>query len=121
MQRHARRTPGAAALADPARHMEQAPRPQDETRGGRAPREDAMRQSGDPEAERGGQDQGAMHGEVERLREAVRDGRMSPESARERMRELRSRRSPETGRFSAEERMQLRRDIQDANRNLDRR
>ena len=59
--------------------------------------------------------------EIERLREAVREGRMSPQEARERLREERMRRAAEAGRFSPEEREQLRRDIQETNRNLERR
>ncbi len=59
--------------------------------------------------------------EIERLREAVREGRMSPQEARERLREERLRRATESGRLTPEEREQLRRDILDANRNLERR
>jgi hypothetical protein len=59
--------------------------------------------------------------EIERLREAVREGRMSPQEARERLREERMRRAAEAGRLSPEEREQLRRDIHEANRNLERR
>lgn len=64
--------------------------------------------------------------EIERLRESVREGRMSPQEARERLREERlreerMRRAAEAGRFSPEEREQLRRDIQETNRNLERR
>lgn len=60
-------------------------------------------------------------GAIERLREAVREGRMSPREARERLREERMRRAAGAGRLTPEERDQLRRDILEANRNLQRR
>jgi hypothetical protein len=54
----------------------------------------------------------------QRLREQVRSGQMTREEARERMREQRG---VEPGRFSPEQREQLRRDVIDANRSLERR
>lgn len=56
--------------------------------------------------------------ERQRLRDQVRSGQMSREEARERMRETRG---VEPGRFSREQRDQLRRDVIDANRSLERR
>ncbi len=56
--------------------------------------------------------------ERQRLREQVRSGQMTREEARERMRESRG---VEPGRFSPEQREQLRRDVIDANRSLERR
>jgi len=52
--------------------------------------------------------------ERQQLREQVRGGEMSRDEARARWREERARRSPE-------ERQQLRRDVLDANRDLERR
>ena len=57
----------------------------------------------------------------QRLREQVRSGAMSRDEARQRWREERERRGLEPGRFSPEQRVQLRRDVQDANRDLERR
>ncbi|HEY8067808.1 MAG TPA: hypothetical protein VIF38_02870 [Burkholderiales bacterium] len=56
--------------------------------------------------------------ERQRLREQVRSGQMTREEARQRWREQRG---AEAGRFSPEQREQLRRDVQDANRDLERR
>jgi hypothetical protein len=56
----------------------------------------------------------------ERLREQVRSGNMTRDEARERWREQREQRGLEPGR-SPEERQQLRRDVQDANRDLEKR
>jgi hypothetical protein len=56
--------------------------------------------------------------ERQRLREQVRSGAMTREEARQRWREQRG---VEPGRFSPEQREQLRRDVQDANRDLERR
>jgi hypothetical protein len=53
-----------------------------------------------------------------RLREQVRSGQMSREEARQRWREERG---VEPGRFSPEQREQLRRDVQEANHDLERR
>jgi hypothetical protein len=58
--------------------------------------------------------------ERQRLREQVRSGHMTRDEARARWREERERRGIEPGR-SREERQQLRRDVQDANRDLDKR
>ena len=58
--------------------------------------------------------------ERQRLRDQVRSGQMTRDEARARWREQRERRGMEPGR-SREERQQLRRDVQDANRDLDRR
>jgi hypothetical protein len=54
----------------------------------------------------------------QRLREQVRNGQMTRDEARQRWREQRG---VEPGRFSPEQREQLRRDVQDANRDLERR
>jgi hypothetical protein len=54
----------------------------------------------------------------QRLREQVRNGAMTRDEARQRWREQRG---VEPGRFSPEQREQLRRDVQDANRDLERR
>jgi hypothetical protein len=56
--------------------------------------------------------------ERQRLREQVRGGQMSREEARQHWQEQRGR---EPGRFSPEQREQLRRDVNDANRDLQRR
>jgi len=56
--------------------------------------------------------------ERQRLREQLRSGQMTHEEARQRWREQRG---AEPGRFSPEQREQLRRDVQDANRDLERR
>ena len=56
--------------------------------------------------------------ERQRLREQVRSGAMTREEARQRWREQRG---VEPGRFSPEQREQLRRDVQDANRDLEKR
>ena len=56
----------------------------------------------------------------ERLRDQVRGGNMTRDEARERWREQRERGGFEPGR-SPDERQRLRRDIQDWNRDLDRR
>ena len=56
--------------------------------------------------------------ERQRLREQVRGGQMSRDEARQRWQEQRGR---EPGRFSPEQREQLRRDVNDANRDLQRR
>jgi hypothetical protein len=56
--------------------------------------------------------------ERQRLREQVRNGQMTREEARQRWREQRG---VEPGRFSPEQREQLRRDVQEANRDLERR
>lgn len=58
--------------------------------------------------------------ERQRLREQVRSGQMSRDEARERWREERARRALEPGR-SPEERQKLRRDVLEANRDLERR
>jgi hypothetical protein len=58
--------------------------------------------------------------ERQRLREQVRGGQMTRDEARERWREERAKRALEPGR-SPEERQRLRRDVQDANRDLERR
>ena len=59
--------------------------------------------------------------ERQRLREQVRSGQMSREEARERRREERARRAGDPGRFSPEERERLRRDVLEANRDIERR
>ena len=56
--------------------------------------------------------------ERQRLREQVRSGQMTRDEARERWREERAKRALEPGR-SPEERERLRRDVQDANRDLE--
>ena len=56
--------------------------------------------------------------ERQRLREQVRNGEMTRDEARQRWREQRG---LEPGRFSLEQRDQLRRDVQEANRDLERR
>lgn len=86
-----------------------------DTRAPQAPRQEAARQ---PEQGPAGE---PRSGQSERLREAVREGRMSPREARERLREERMRRAAGAGRLTPEERDQLRRDILEANRNLQRR
>ena len=58
--------------------------------------------------------------ERQRLREQVRSGNMTREEARARWREQRERRGMGPGR-SPEERQKLRRDVQEANRDLERR
>jgi hypothetical protein len=58
--------------------------------------------------------------ERQRLRDQVRKGNMTRDEARERWREERERRGIEPGR-SPEERQQLRRDVQEANRDLEKR
>jgi hypothetical protein len=58
--------------------------------------------------------------ERQRLREQVRSGNMTREEARARWREQRERRGIAPGR-SPEERQKLRRDVQEANRDLERR
>lgn len=58
--------------------------------------------------------------ERERLRDQVRSGQMSRDEARQQWREERARRSLEPAR-SADERERLRRDVIEANRNLERR
>jgi hypothetical protein len=127
------RRPGAAGPGEARRHEFE--RLREEVRSGRMSREEALRKyreqfgEGSPVPEAGrvaaargeSPDPGGSMGEIERLREAVRDGRMSPQEARERLRELRMRRATEAGRLSPEEREQLRRDILDANRDLERR
>ena len=59
----------------------------------------------------------------QRLREEVRSGNMTREEAREQWRAQREQRriQPGPGRFSPEQREQLRRDVQDANRGLEKR
>jgi hypothetical protein len=59
--------------------------------------------------------------ERQRLREQVRSGQMSREEARERWREQRGADPGRPGRFSPEQRERLRRDVMDANRDLERR
>ena len=59
--------------------------------------------------------------ERQRLREQVRSGQMTREEARERWREERARRAGEDGRFTPEQREQLRRDVLEANRDLPKR
>jgi hypothetical protein len=54
----------------------------------------------------------------QRLREQVRSGQMSREEARQRWHEQRA---ADPARFSPEQREQLRRDVQDANRDLEKR
>jgi hypothetical protein len=56
----------------------------------------------------------------QRLRDQVRNGDMSRDEARQRWRETREQRGVGPGR-SPEERQRLRRDVQDANRDLERR
>ena len=56
--------------------------------------------------------------ERQRLRDQVRAGQITREEARQRWREQRG---AEPGRFSPEQREQLRRDVQEANRDLERR
>ena len=56
--------------------------------------------------------------ERQRLREQVRNGQMTREEARARWQEQRA---ADPARFSPEQREQLRRDVQDANRDLERR
>lgn len=58
--------------------------------------------------------------ERQRLREQVHNGQMTRDEARQQWREERARRALEPGR-SAEERERLRRDIMEANRDLERR
>jgi hypothetical protein len=58
--------------------------------------------------------------ERQKLREQVRSGQMTREEARQQWREERARRGLEPGR-SPEERERLRRDVMEANRNLERR
>ena len=58
--------------------------------------------------------------ERQRLREQVRSGQMTRDEARERWREERAKRALEPGR-SPEERRRLRRDVQDASRDLEKR
>ena len=58
--------------------------------------------------------------ERQRLREQVRNGNMPRDQARERWREERERRGIEPGR-SPEERQKLRRDVQEVNRDLEKR
>jgi len=58
--------------------------------------------------------------ERQRLREQVRGGQMSRDEARERWREESARRALEPGR-SPEERQKLRRDVLEANRDLEKR
>lgn len=57
----------------------------------------------------------------QRLREQVRGGAMTRDEARQRWREEREKRGLEPGRFSPEQRERLRRDVQEANRDLERR
>jgi len=57
----------------------------------------------------------------QRMREQVRNGAMTRDEARERWRELREKRGLEPGRFGPEQRERLRRDVQEANRDLKRR
>jgi hypothetical protein len=59
--------------------------------------------------------------ERQRLREQVRNGQMTREEARQRMREQRGGDAGYAARFSPEQREQLRRDIQETNRDLERR
>ena len=61
--------------------------------------------------------------ERQRLREEVRSGNMTREEAREHWRAQRERRRMEPGKggFSPEQRQQLRRDVQEANRDLEKR
>jgi hypothetical protein len=56
--------------------------------------------------------------ERQKLREQVRSGQMTRDEARQRWREQRG---TDPGRFSPEQREQLRRDVIDANRDLERR
>ena len=57
----------------------------------------------------------------QRLREQVRSGQMTRDEAREHRREERARRAAEPGRTSPEDRERLRRDVLEANRDLERR
>ena len=57
----------------------------------------------------------------QRLREQVRSGQMTRDEARERWREERARRASEPGRSGPEDRERLRRDVLEANRDLERR
>ena len=59
--------------------------------------------------------------ERERLREQVRGGQMTREEAREIRRAERARRAADPGQLSPDERERLRRDVYEANRNLQRR
>lgn len=59
--------------------------------------------------------------ERERLREQVRSGQMSREQAREIRRAERAQRAAEPGHRSPEDRERLRRDVLEANRDLQRR
>ena len=72
---------------------------------------DFQRQMPPPERRMGWEDR-------QRLREQVRNGQMTREEARQRWHEQRG---VEPGRFSPEQREQLRRDVQDANRDLEKR
>ncbi len=58
--------------------------------------------------------------ERQRLRDQVRNGQMSRDEARHHWREERARRAQEPGR-SPEERQQMRRDIMEANRDIEKR
>jgi hypothetical protein len=58
--------------------------------------------------------------ERQRLREQVRNGEMTRDEARQRWREERERRGMGPGR-SPEERQKMRRDVQDANRHMEKR
>jgi hypothetical protein len=58
--------------------------------------------------------------ERQRLREQVRSGQMTRDEARQRWHEERAKRALEPGR-SPEERQRLRQDVQDANRDLEKR
>jgi hypothetical protein len=100
----------------------------EEVRSGRLGREEAIRQYherfGAPDAGQAApppQRGGPEPARIEQLREAVREGRMSRREAVERIREERQRRAIEAGRLSPEEREQLRRDVLEANRSLERR
>ena len=74
---------------------------------------EAQRQMPAPERRMSGE-------ERQRLREQVRSGQMTRDEARERWREERTRRGLEPSR-SPEERQRLRRDVQEANQDLERR
>ena len=89
---------------DPGRHMQ---------RDGRYMQRDYGRPMPPPERRLSWEDR-------QRLREQIRGGNMTRDEARERWREQRERRGFEPGR-SPEERQRLRRDIQDWNRDLERR
>lgn len=99
----------------------------EEVRAGRMTREDAIQQyrerpaNAPPPPPQQAPSDDARAAEIERLREAVRSGRIKPEEGRERIREQRMQRAVEGGRFTPEERDRLRRDILDANRELQRR